>query len=133
MIFTSIVVKTKGNSDIINIKQWQEMILKISARFRGKVEISSKKLFKLWLKLGFHRRFRCKDILIYVRSSQPEVFCEKGFLWSFTKRLCQSLFFNKVAGLRIATLLKKRLWQRCFPVNFVKEHLFLQSTFDGFF
>ena len=29
-------------------------------------------------------------------------------------------FFNKVAGLRPVTLLKKRLWQRCFPVNFVK-------------
>ena len=99
------------------------MILKISARFRGKVEISSKKLFNLWLKLGFHRRFRCKDILTYVRSSHPEVFCKKGVLWSFTKRLCQSLFFNKVAGLRLATLFKKRLWQRYFPVNFVKEHL----------
>ena len=29
-------------------------------------------------------------------------------------------FFNKVAGLRTATLLEKRLWQRCFPVNFAK-------------
>ena len=39
----------------------------------------------------------------------------------FTGRhLCQSLFFNQVAGLRPATLLKKRLWHRCFPVNFTK-------------
>ena len=30
-------------------------------------------------------------------------------------------FFNKVAGLlRLVTLLKKKLWHRCFPVNFVK-------------
>ena len=36
------------------------------------------------------------------------------------KHLCQSLFFNKVADLRPATLLKKRLWYRCFPVNFAK-------------
>ena len=28
--------------------------------------------------------------------------------------------FNKVAGHRAATLLKKGLWQRCFPVNFAK-------------
>ena len=28
--------------------------------------------------------------------------------------------FNKVVGMRPATLLKKRLWHRCFPVNFVK-------------
>ena len=36
------------------------------------------------------------------------------------KHRCQSLFFNKVAGLRSATLLKKTLWQRCFPVNVPK-------------
>ena len=34
--------------------------------------------------------------------------------------------FNKVAGLRPATLLKKRLWHRCFPVNFAK---FLRTPF----
>ena len=38
------------------------------------------------------------------RSSRPEVFLEKGALRSFAKftgkHLCQSLFFNKVAGLR---------------------------------
>ena len=42
------------------------------------------------------------------------------------KRLCQRLFFNKVAGLRTATLLLKSLWNRCFPVNFVK---FLRTPF----
>ena len=36
------------------------------------------------------------------------------------KNLCQSLLFNKVAGLRPATLFKKRPWHRCFPVNFAK-------------
>ena len=34
------------------------------------------------------------------------------------KHPCQSLFFNTVAGLRPATLFQKRLWHRCFPVNF---------------
>ena len=46
----------------------------------------------------------------------------KGVLKNFTKSTgkhqCQILFFNKVAGLRSATLLKKRLCHRCFPVNF---------------
>ena len=42
------------------------------------------------------------------------------------KHLCQSLFFNKVVGLRPATLLKKRLWHRCFPMNFPK---FLRTPF----
>ena len=54
------------------------------------------------------------------RSSHPEVFCKKGdarnFVKSTEKHLCHSLFF----GLRPATLLKKGLWHRCFPVNFVK-------------
>ena len=34
--------------------------------------------------------------------------------------------FNKVASLSPATLLKKRLWHRCFPVNFSK---FLRTPF----
>ena len=37
-----------------------------------------------------------------LRSSHPDVFCEKGVLRNFAeftgKHLCQSLFFNKVAG-----------------------------------
>ena len=36
------------------------------------------------------------------------------------ENICASLFFNKVAGLMSATILKKRLWHRCFPVNFAK-------------
>ena len=30
-------------------------------------------------------------------------------------------FLDKGAGFRPGTLLKKRLWHRCFPVNFVKS------------
>ena len=58
------------------------------------------------------------------RSSRPEVFCKKGVRNNFTKfrgkHLCQSLFFDKAAGLRPSTLLKKKLWHSCFPVNFLK-------------
>ena len=65
-----------------------------------------------------------------IRSSRPEVFCKKGVLKNFAKftgkQLRHSLFFNKVAVLRAATLLKKRLWHRCFPVSFVK---FLRRRF----
>ena len=38
------------------------------------------------------------------RGSRPELFCQKGGLRNFAKftvkHLCQSLFFNKVAGLK---------------------------------
>ena len=46
--------------------------------------------------------------------------CSSKFSKIHRKHLCQSLFLNNVAGLSPATLLKKRLWYRCFPVNFVK-------------
>ena len=41
---------------------------------------------------------------------QSEVFCKKGILRNFAK----------FTGKHPATLLKKRLWHRCFPVNFAK-------------
>ena len=71
------------------------------------------------------------------QKQSPEVFCgsvRKDILRNFAKftgkHLCHSLFFNKVAGLRRATLLKKRLWHGCFPVNFAKflRTPFLQNT-----
>ena len=42
-----------------------------------------------------------------------------------------AVFFNKIAGLRAATLLKKKLWHRCFPMNSAKflRTFFLQNTF----
>ena len=43
--------------------------------------------------------------MTHSRSSRPEVFYKKGVLRNFAKfigkRLCQNLFFNKVAGLRL--------------------------------
>ena len=50
----------------------------------------------------------------------------KSFTKSTGKHMCQSLFINKVAGLRPANLLIERLWHRCFLVNFVK---FLRTPF----
>ena len=46
-----------------------------------------------------------------ITSSHPEMFCEKGILKNFEK---------VTAGLSLATLLKKRLWHRCFPMDFAK-------------
>ena len=53
----------------------------------------------------------CRDGLTIFRSSRLEVFCKKRVL-------------------RPATLLKKILWHRCFPVNFAKflRTPFLQNT-----
>ena len=68
------------------------------------------------------------------KSSLPKVFHEKGLLRNVVKitgnDLRQRFFFNKVAGLGPGTLSKKRLWHRCFPVNFKKflRAPFLQNT-----
>ena len=66
---------------------------------------------------------------------QPtQLFYKKSVLRNFTqftgKYLRQSPSFNKVAGLRPATLLKKKLWYRCLPVNFVEllRTPFLKNT-----
>ena len=73
-------------------------------------------------------------MLYMTRSSHQRCPMKKGVLRNCTKftvkHLCQSLFFNKVAGLRPATLLKKRLWHRCFPMSFAKflRIPFLQNT-----
>ena len=50
----------------------------------------------------------------------------RNFVKFTGKHLCQRLVFNNIAGLRPATLLKKRIWHRCFPVNFLK---FLNTFF----
>ena len=69
-----------------------------------------------------HSKF-CQLHLILSRSRPLEVFCKKSVLINFAeytgKHLCQSLFFNKVAGLSPTTSLKKRLAQ-VFSFGFCK-------------
>ena len=64
------------------------------------------------------------SLFIINRSSHQEVFCKKDVLRNFVnftgKHLCHSLFFNRVAAFRPATLLKKRLWFTGFAMNFAK-------------
>ena len=80
-----------------------------------------------WFSSYLKDRFQC----VSIRSSHRRCSIKKGVPGNFVtfkgKDLRQSLFLNKVAGLRPATLLKKRLWPRCFPVNFTK---FLRTPFS---
>ena len=52
--------------------------------------------------------------------------CSQKFRKIHKKTPLPESLFNKVSGLRPATVLKKRLWHRCFPVNFAK---FLKTPF----
>ena len=69
-------------------------------------------------------------VVNFAKSNHRRCSVRKSFLRNFAKftgkQLCLGLFFNKVAGLRPATLLKKRLWHRCFPANF---EIFLRTPF----
>ena len=71
------------------------------------------------------------------QKQSPEVFYKKGVLRNFTKftgkHLCQSLFFNKVAGLRpeACNFIKKETLAQVFPVNFVKFLRTPQTTASG--
>ena len=62
------------------------------------------------------------------RSSHQRFFMQKGVLRNFTKFTGKHLCLHLC--LRPATLLKKRLWHRCFLVNFAKflRTPLLQST-----
>ena len=105
----------------------QQMIQKLWRR-SNTTWIVALMVLLLLFRPAINRHEKTKNQYIF-RSSRPEMFCKKVFLRNFAKftgkHLGQSLFFNKVAG-RPATLLKKRLWPRCFPVNFAK---FLRKTF----
>ena len=72
----------------------------------------------------------------YSNYKQPlKVFCKKGALRKF-KKFRQSTCARVSFLIRPATLLKKRLWHWCFPVNFVwnfQEHLFHRTTLDDCF
>ena len=65
------------------------------------------------------------DLFVSVKQLQVVSIKKKGALKNFAKftekHLCQSLYFNKVAGLRPVTLVKKRLWHRCFLVNILQR------------
>ena len=67
-----------------------------------------------------HRRCSVKEFIL------------KNFAKFTDKHLCYRLFFNKVAGLRPATLLRKSFWHRSFPVNFEKflRTLLFENTFQ---
>ena len=77
-------------------------------------------------------KFSCLLVLVVSFSKSNFLSCSarKGVLRNFAKskgkHLCQSLFFNKVAGLRPAASLKKGL---CHLLKFSKKSMFLWSTF----
>ena len=117
----------------------------IWAGFRSRCRCSSYMFFKIDVLKNFANFFTEQFqwlLLTYFqrspdRSCRPEVFCKKDVLKNFAKftgkNLCQSLFFNKVAGLRhlrtppvaaypeqkpvrLLTINKRLSWKKIFTV-----------------
>ena len=92
----------------------------------------SLKYYSLGVTISFCTFWFENDTLIQVRyrSSRPAVFCEKGVLRNFakfTENACVRVYFLIKLQTAPATLFKKRLWHRCFPVIFAK---FLRTPFS---
>ena len=99
--------------------------------------------FIFWICLDFLSEFKTqinavvKNLVVCYANEEPKSSQDVKlylvyFLWQKIKKEClqwsslPQISFNKVADLKSATLLKKRLWHRCFPVNFAK---FLRKSF----
>ena len=79
---------------------------------------------KCYVLEAFFRNCSVKKVFLKNSQNSQENICVRvSFL---IKLQASDLFFNKVAGLKPATLLKKRLWHRYFPENFAK---FLRTPF----
>ena len=80
--------------------------------------------YSFFVRITVFTKFFSKFEISFWKSSHRRCSIKKGVLRNFVKyigkHLCQSSFFHKIAGLRPATLLKKKLWHRCFSVNFAK-------------
>ena len=76
----------------------------------------------------------CIYVVLTAEAATRGVPLKKGVLRNFTQFTGKHLY-QSVASLRPATLLKKRLWHRCFPVNFAKflRTPFFQNTSGGCF
>ena len=65
-------------------------------------------------------------IILHVQKQPPEMFCKKKLLLEISPSSQE----NTCARVSFGTLLKRRLWHRCFPVNLAKflRTPFLQNT-----
>ena len=99
----------------------------------------------VWLKIFIHVNHKVKLFCMkYFQTFMMKAnvtFCTKAVLEVVTRGVLEEKVFSKILqnsqenAWRLATLLKKRLWHRCFPVNVAKflRTRFLQNTSGGCF
>ena len=91
-----------------------------------------------YYKKATNKKYYCKFSNLHINFSQSIIIrnnhrrCSirkdvpRNFAKFTGKHLCQGLFLKKLQVIRPTTLSKKKLWRRCFPVNFEK---FLRTPF----
>ena len=128
---STVLKKVRSSQPLIPVLNWvkHSFSLWVSLRFYGSrhLLVFYRVVFFLKKSAKFTRK---KSRWSPFRGSRPKMSCKIDVHRNFAKftrnHLCQRRFFNKVAGMRPAILLKKSLWHRFFPVNFVK---FLRTPF----
>ena len=119
-------------SDLFKWNKGKHLNIKHLTEHHWSIHISVKK--SLHLKpITFFPKVSNMHRCSWLRSSRWEVFCKKGVIRNFTKfigkHLCQSLFFNKVAGLACNYIEKETLAQvfSC-EIWEISKNKFLQRT-----
>ena len=124
-------IRIQKNTDQKKLHIWKLLTQWILYRENFVLQIICQNLSKcrmLWLSVSLKKNIQIRRYSP-ARSSHQRCSIRKAVFRNFakfTENICQSLFFNKVAVLGLTTLLKKRLWHRCFPVDFAK---FLRTPF----
>ena len=136
IIFSIMLMKGEGEEGPVDQKQPPEVfykkgVLKSFPKFTGKHKHLYQKICDICFSVNFAKFLRIPFFTENFwtttsaeyelswwkgRSSRPVVFCKKGVLKNFIK----------FTGKHVSESLTKRLWHRCFPVNFVK---FLRTPF----
>ena len=107
----------------------KDLVVVLIDKATGNIALVCKRFYASVINRELGQTITHLQILTTIRSSRPKV-SVKRCSWKFRKihrktPVPESFCYN-VAGLRPATLIKKRLWHRCFPMNFAK---FLRTSF----
>ena len=125
LTFRQITISKKKKKISRKIVQWRPLIRKVQV-LKKLYQESFPRSFRNSLVILFsHYSFEQLPLQFHndncFRSSCSKVFCKKGLLRNYVKftgkHLYQSLFFNKVTGLKPATLSKQRLKKTYFLVK----------------
>ena len=115
---------------ILVFSRWTEICWKSKLRFHGYFTLVG--LRHNWLTLrGNSNVLRKENIPLKNQRQQQEVFYKKSVLKNLAKKSQENIcgrvsFLIKLQTLDLQFNLKKRLWHRCFSVNFAK---FLRTPF----